>query len=203
MKFFAIILLLLLKLSAHSQGPINIGIKYGTNSSTMSTNIDEVLVQNINESNINNYLAGAFIRINAGRIYAQPEAYFNTKGGIISPVGENEYQIPTKTNFNYQTIDVPVVIGYKIIDRSLINLRLHGGPVFSYVTSNSLYSEITNLRSSDLSKRYIGWQIGLGIDIWFITIDGRIENSSNVLITESPFSAINQAYLLSVGIKLF
>lgn len=194
---------ILLTFFAFSQGPVNIGLKFGTNSSTMVTDIDEVLNQNIEENSVNNYLAGVFARVSIGRLYAQPEAYFNTKGGIINPIGNDQFKIPTETLFNYQTIDVPVLIGFKLLNRNLVNLRMHTGPVFSYITANSLRSEITDLNAEDLNNRYVGWQIGVGIDIWFLTIDARIENSSNILIANSNYSARNRVYLLSAGIKLF
>lgn len=197
------VLFILLSLCSFSQGPINIGLKFGTNSSTMFTDIDEVLNQNIEENSVDNYLAGIFARLSIGRLYAQPEAYFNTKGGLISSIGYDQFQIPTTTLFNYQTIDVPVLLGLKLINRDLINLRIHTGPVFSYVTVNSFYSDIIDFRREDINDRYMGWQFGVGIDIWFLTIDARIERSSNILLANSNYEARNRAYLLSAGIKLF
>lgn len=205
MKKFLVIwaVLMLIHSTVMSQGPINIGIKFGTNSSRMLTDIDDVLNENINEEEINNYLVGAFVRVSAGRLYVQPEAYFNTKGGLITPVSNNEFQIPTSTSFEYETIDVPILLGIKLVNRSLINVRLHGGPVFSYVTANSLASEISNFDPQHLNDTYMGWQLGAGIDVWFITLDARIENSANILSSESSFEARNRVYLLSAGIKLF
>lgn len=197
------IIFLLLTHTAFCQGPVNIGLKFGTNSSTMLTDIDEVLNQNVEISSINNYLAGVFARVNIGRLYIQPEAYFNTKGGTINPLGNDQFQIPTATLFNYKTIDVPLLLGIKLINKNLVNFRIHAGPVFSYITANSLLSEITDLNTEDLNNRYIGWQIGAGIDIWFLTVDARIENSSNILVENSNYSARNRVYLLSAGIKLF
>lgn len=194
--------LILLSISAYSQGPVNIGIKFGTSGSTMLTDFDEVLNQPTQASDTLNYLAGLFIRINIGRIYLQPEAYFNTKGGIINTLGDNQFQIPSAT-FDYQTIDIPVLLGIKLIKRDLVNLRVHAGPVFSYVTANDLMSELPDLSRDDLNDRYIGWQIGAGFDIWFLTIDARVETSSNILSANSPYEARNRLYLLSAGIKLF
>ena len=202
-KSLLIACLLLITLSVFSEGPVNIGIKFGTNRSTMITNFDDVLNQSILEEDVNNYLAGAFIRLNLGRLYVQPEAYFNTKGGIIKPASEVDITNSPSTIFNYQTIDVPALIGVKLINRDLINLRLHGGPVFSYVTANSFATEISNLNTEDLNKRYIGWQLGAGIDFWFLTIDARIENSSNILANAGDYKIRNRVYLISAGIKLF
>jgi len=49
----------------------------------------------------------------------------------------------------------------------------------------------------------VGIQAGVGCDIWFLTLDARIENSFNIFIKSSNYSATDRAYLLSVGIKLF
>lgn len=202
-RSFLTILLLLVTLGVYSQGPVNIGIKFGTNRSTMITNFEDVLNQNILVEDVNNYLAGAFVRLNVGRLYLQPEVYFNTKGGVIKPIGTNQTFVPTATTFNYQTIDVPALIGIKLINKSLINLRVHGGPVFSYVTANSLVSEISNFSSNDLNDRYVGWQLGAGVDVWFLTVDARIENSANIANSNSPYQIKNRVYLISAGIKLF
>ena len=200
-KIGFVLTLILISLSAFSQGPVNIGIKFGTSGSTMITDIDKVLNQRTQESDTLNYLAGIFIRVNLGRLYLQPEAYFNTKGGIINAIGDNQFQIPT--TFNYKTIDVPILLGIKVIKRDLINLRVHAGPVFSYVTANDLVSELPDLSGNDLNNRYVGWQVGAGIDFWFLTIDARVETSSNILGPNSPYEARNRLYLLSAGIKLF
>lgn len=202
-KALLFILILFAVSRAYSLGPLDIGLKFGTNTSSMITDIDDVLNQNINQEELNSYLAGLFLRLNVGRIYAQTEAYFNTKGGFISPVGDQQFQIPTATTFNYQTVDVPVLLGIKLIKRDLINLRLHTGPVYSYMTTPSLITDISNLDPDDINDHYIGWQFGAGIDIWFLNFDARIENSANILAPESPYHAKNRSYLLTVGIKLF
>lgn len=203
MRYLIILLFTFCSILTFADGPVNIGIKYGTNSSVMMTNFDMVLNQNLHSDQINNHFAGAFLRLNVGSVYAQPEVYFNTKGGIIKPVNINEISIPSATTFNYQSIDLPVLLGYKIINRDFIKLRLSIGPVFTFVTTNSFYTEISNLNVNDLSKRYMGWQIGAGLDIWFITLDAHIENGSNILSPENQFIAKNRAYLLSVGFKIF
>lgn len=198
-------LLIIVTLSVFGEGPANIGIKFGTNTSTMFTNFDDVLNQSILEEDVNNYLAGAFIRLNLGRIYFQPEAYFNTKGGIIrSNTGIEQTNVESPyTVFDYQTLDVPVLLGVKLINGKLINLRIHCGPVFSYVTANSFVTDISDFNEADLNDRFMGWQIGAGIDVWFLSVDARIENNNQLLSNTSSYSVRNRVYLLSAAIKLF
>ena len=198
-KVWVLVLILLLNIVVHGQGPVNIGIKFGMNNSTMVTDIDQVLNQNVQSQDTINYFGGIFVRVNFGRLYLQPEIYFNTKGGTISLAESNL----TSSTFDYQTIDVPLLLGIKLINRDLINIRINGGPVFSYITGNDLVSDFSDLSAEDLDNRYVGWQVGVGFDIWFLTLDARIENSSNILSSSSTYEARNKVFLLSAGIKLF
>jgi len=188
-KILISIFLLLLTVGLYSQSPFNIGLKFGTNSSSLITNADDFF----EESEVNHYFAGAFVRAGLGRLYLQPEVYFNTKGGDLTA---------TVSNLSYQTIDVPILLGINLINKPIFNFRLFGGPVLSYVTSTEA-SEILDFNINELKDNYIGIQAGLGFDLWFVTIDARIENSFNIFIDDSNYSASNRIYLISAGIKLF
>jgi hypothetical protein len=201
MKRFWVTLCLFLSLfSLWGQSPINLGIKFGINSSSLITSVDEFFDQ----SEINKIFAGAFLRVNLGKIYIQPEVYFNTKGGILSSINSTSTEnIDIFEQFSYQTIDIPILLGINIIKRPAFNLRVHAGPVLSYVTSNPTIFDLTDLNIDELKDNYIGIQAGIGVDLWFLTIDARIENSFNIFIDNSNYSAANRVYLLSAGIKLF
>jgi hypothetical protein len=186
--------------SLWSQNPVNLGLKFGINSSSLITDFDEFFDQ----SEINKFFAGAFVRVNFGNIYFQPEVYFNTKGGILSSVNSTTTQLPNLSElFSYQTIDIPILLGINIIKKPAFNLRVHAGPVLSYVTSEPLISDLKDLNIDELKDNYIGIQAGVGFDLWFVTIDARVENSFDIFINDSNYKAANRVYLLSAGIKLF
>ncbi len=202
-----LVLLVLFSISTQqgrSESPFNIGLKYGMNTSSLKTNIDKVLNQNISEISIQNYIAGAFGRISLGRLYIQPEAYFNTKGGIVVTKNSSGASVIDYNNLiDYQSIDVPVLLGIKLINKKHWNIRANIGPLFSWVTSSSFSTSISNLSYTDLKERQMGWQAGLGVDIWFISIDGRFEYHHNILNPTSAYSARNQTFMVTAGIKLF
>jgi len=181
------------------QSPINVGIKIGSNSSSLISSVNEFF----DESEINHYLAGAFARISLGRMYFQPEAYFNTKGGILSELNSSANLTNFSELFSYQTIDIPLLLGINIINKPIFNLRVHAGPVLSYITADPILSNFKNFNIDELKDNYIGIQAGIGFDLWFITIDARVENSFNIFIEDSNYDAANRVYLLSAGIKLF
>lgn len=182
---------------AFSQSPINIGIKAGTNSSSFIHNVDDFFDQ----SQVNNYIAGIFARITFSKVYLQPEAYINTKGGILSSP-DPLYSLITE-EITYTTIDLPILLGYKLIDKPMFNFRVNAGPVLSWVTTEPMINELSDLNVNELKDNYLGIQAGIGIDLWMISIDARVETSSNIFIDKSNYSASNRVYLITAGIKLF
>jgi hypothetical protein len=184
---------------SNAQSPVNLGIKVGSNSSSLITDFNEFFT----ESEINHYLAGAFARVSLGRLYLQPEVYFNTKGGVLTAANSVNEMSDFSEVFSYQTIDIPILIGVYIINKPIFNLRVNAGPVLQYVTADPILSDASHLNIDELKDNYIGIQAGIGFDLWFLSFDARIENSFNIFIDNSNFSAANRVYLISAGIKLF
>lgn len=193
MKKLTIIgLLALFTLTGNAQGIFNAGIKAGINNSKLSTNRSDFTPENIN-----NYLFGAFARINLSRFYFQPEAYYNTKAGEVI----HEITPSTFNSFDYKTISVPALIGIKIIDQKAFNLRITGGPVFSFVTEKS--NDANKFDANYLKDNFFGWQYGAGVDFLFLTLDARMESFSNGIYDAPDFNTKNSNFIVSLGIKLF
>ena len=178
-------------LSGKAQGAFDFGLKAGLNTSKISTDLADYTPQTVN-----NYLVGAFARINLGRIYIQPEAYYCSKGGeVISNVG-----ISTINSFDLKTVDVPALLGFKIIDKKPFNLRIMAGPVFSFVTDKSVTGQLTE---AQLTDNFFGWQYGAGMDFMFLTLDARMESYSKNLYDAPDFNSKNGTFVLSLGVKIF
>lgn len=190
-KLTILIAIVLIALTGKSQGFLDAGLKAGINSSKISANVDDYTPQTIN-----NYLFGAFARINLGRIYIQPEAYYNSKGGEYI----DKVNLSTINSFDLKTIDVPALIGFKIIDQKAFNLRILAGPVFSFVTDKSASSQLTETAIKD---NFFGWQYGAGVDFLFLTLDARMESYSNNLYETPNFDSKNGNFVISLGVKLF
>lgn len=190
-KLTILIVIVLIAMSGKSQGFFDAGFKAGINSSKISTNVADYTPQTIN-----NYLFGAFARINLGRIYIQPEAYYSSKGGEYI----DKVNLSTINSFDLKTIDVPALIGIKIVDQKAFNLRILAGPVFSFVTDKSASSQLTEAAIKD---NFFGWQYGAGVDFLFLTLDARMESYSNNLYDTPKFDSKNGNFVISLGIKLF
>lgn len=190
MKKIAIVLFIcLFAFTGKSQDFFDAGLKAGINSSKISTHLADYTPQTIN-----NYSFGAFARLNLGRVYIQPEAYYNSKGGEEIKTADAS----VINSFDLKTVDVPALLGFKIIDQKAINLRVMAGPVFSFLTDKSAKGQLTE---DNLHNSFLGWQYGAGVDFLFLTFDARMESYDRNFY--QGISSKNGTFVLSLGIKLF
>ncbi|MFZ4401116.1 MAG: porin family protein [Bacteroidales bacterium] len=186
---------------------INLGVKLGFNSSKMPVKFSNV--NDIKDEVKIGYLAGLFVRINLPVVFLQPEIYFSKKGGdfksnTLPQIKNQEFTQQTVIN----TIDLPLLIGIKLIDLNAVNLKFMGGPLISFVTSKDVSSQINGISSSnttfssEFKNTNWGVQFGGGINILNLSIDIRYEWGLNN-ISDNPFSTIKPRLLnVSLGLKL-
>ena len=189
-KLPIIIVLAVFALTGKAQEIFNLGLKAGINTSKISTNTDDYKAEAIN-----NYQFGAFARINLGAIYIQPEAYYNSKGGEINTTSSTS----AVNSFNIKAIDVPVLLGLKIIDQQPLNVRVMIGPVFSFATKKSVEGSV--FTKENIENNFFGWQYGAGVDFLFLTLDLRMESHGDNLYDSPDFKTKNGNFIVSLGVK--
>ena len=192
-KLTILIVLAVFTLTSRAQGFLDAGLKAGLNTSKLSTHSSDYTSETIN-----GYQFGAFARINLGRFYVQPEAYYNSKGGeYIDKISPG-----TVNSFNLKSIDVPALLGFKIIDQKPFNLRILAGPTFSFLTNKSVKGQMTK---DNLENSFFGWQYGVGADFLFMTLDVRkVSYSKDFYSTPNfNFDSKNGTFVISLGVKLF
>lgn len=173
----------------------NAGIKAGLNNSKVTVNL-----RDFNEESIVRTHIGAFARVGWGRIYLQPEAYFSSKGGEL----ENRSLLDMLTRFNFGNVDIPLLLGVKVLNGENANLRIMTGPVFSFLTSGKIEGD--DLMSPDFYRnRYYGYQYGIGLDLWSLFIDARMEHGANKLYYHPglDLDGRNRTFMVTVGFKIF
>ena len=191
-KLLLPLLFLVISTAVFAQPIFDLGIKAGFNNSKLSLDIDDYSSESIQKMHF-----GAFGRVGVGRIYAQPEVYFSKKGGEIS-------SLSNVGSFDYSTVDVPVLLGFKLIKGGPVDFHLMGGPVFSFVTK----SDIDGSYDVDyFEDHYVGVQYGIGVDIAFITVDARMEHGNTVYDNTSDpntngFEGKNNTFMVTVGFKI-
>ena len=118
-------LILISPVLTFSQPLFDLGIKAGVNFSKITANINDY-----NSESITKMHFGAFGRVGWNRIYIQPEAYFISLGGKL---GSDFFS--TVTSFDYGSVEVPILLGCKVVKGDKSNVRLMAGPVFNFHTS--------------------------------------------------------------------
>ena len=156
-----------------------LGFKGGL--STTEVNPSDIVIQGdgtgtltIGLENINfGVHGGLWIRAEIGSFIIQPEFLYNSN--------KVDYRIEdfrSGATFDkilhetYESLDIPVMVGFKFG-----SLRLQGGPVAHLHLSAS--SELKEVPGYDLNfdEMTYGWQAGLGLDIWQITLDAKFEGN--------------------------
>ena len=184
--FLFIAVLLMMGSTAFAGGgfDIAIGPKFGYQTASLSYDKAD-----IKAGFSNHFTAGLFGRVTVGRVYVQPEVlYFKTSNVFSASVegveDENLFNLPTGAHMNLtlnqMNLQVPLMIGYNIIDLDIIKLRAQVGPTANFLLkSQTMYDqtytldgqqydvEETATSDKDFDTKSIAWgvQAGLGVDV--------------------------------------
>jgi hypothetical protein len=191
--------ILMMSTSAFSQVSANFGPKLGINYSRLSFSGAD---RKINNRYATGYQGGVFLRVNINRFYLQPEALFNEKGSKISfdadPSDGSGSRISGKVKL--QSLDVPLLLGIKLIDSKVFNLRIAAGPMYSRQLKDRS-AILDNLAPNSRFRRNLyGYQAGLGIDLGNLTLDARYVGGFQDIIPE--LGGRPGSFNFSVGFKL-
>ena len=178
---------LVFKINAQSPLPIHVGIKGGSNYSELPVSDD------FNSKHAVGYFVGAMARFDFKRFYIQNEILYSEKSSKIEKTSGTGSK-----NAKWKSIDIPLVIGYKVIDLSALNVRVFGGGVYSYVLDEN-FSSLNQLKDSykKFDKSNIGYQIGAGIEMWKFTVDVTYQGGLNNV--NKNFSSKPNSFNIGVG----
>ncbi len=185
------------------QAQFHFGPQIGYTASKLTTSSSD-----ITSSVKNNFLFGAFVRIGE-KFYVQPEVNWLTQGGIWEADGIDMEN--TKLEMTYKTIQIPVSVGWRIIDLKLVNIRLFGGVSANIATSkemeiNGIMEPIEDADWNDLIWQY---QVGAGVDVLMFALDvkyiGGINdwNKNDISFDGKTISTKGNMFMVTLGWKIF
>jgi|TARA_B110001452_G_scaffold46725_1_gene35739 hypothetical protein len=179
MKKVFLMMSLALACSQTSSAQLDFGVKAGLNYNSES-------IQSVSEDvftgaeSKTGYHAGVWLRFKLPIIgfYLRPEiVYTNLENELLYKIRETA---PSQTtSYNFQKIDIPVLIGKKFFGIG----NVFAGPSFQYIL-NSDFS-LNDISEVDTDGFSVGLQFGAGIELGNLGIDVRWERGLNTI--ESTF----------------
>jgi len=156
-KVLIILLLSAGPLALKAQSPFfDLGLHAGWNNTKIN-------VKELKSSSHSGYKFGVFTRFNIKQYYIEPALDWVHKE---VPVENSTATEKLKSN----SLDIPVMIGTKLLRLPMFNLRVYVGPNFSYILNDM---KITKVSSKELKASDTMWYLryGAGIDLWKLTLD--------------------------------
>jgi hypothetical protein len=190
---------------------LKLGIKAGA--STTNINAPELNILDINGvQNLKMALknaqygihGGLVIRIKIGNHFMiMPEVLLNSNKVSYSVIDINNSTLSDSIlTEKYQYLDIPLLFGYKAGP-----LRVNAGPIgHLYLNSTSELLENIDGYEQKFEDLTLGWQAGVGLDLWKFTIDFRYEGNfskfgDHIVFfgNEYAFDQSPSRFLISVG----
>lgn len=173
---------------------LSLGPKIGATFSKYSLDLED-----IEQESKNSLHWGAFVRI-GNKVYVQPELLFmNRSGVLINPLLSSSEQ-----TIKLRTIDIPVLLGVKVIDLKLTNVRIFGGPVATLAINREI--ETSNwdeaIIEDDIRRANWGLQFGAGADVLMFTVDLRYEIGMGNYHKSDLYELKNSLITVSLGWKI-
>lgn len=182
-----------------------LGIRGGVSSYNVRyqdfTNINNVSIES--SSDLGMHL-GFYSRLQVLGFYVQPELLYTRTGSQITTTTNTS---TTVSDLQFQRIDVPVLVGKKFFGL----LRANAGPVFSSLIRADLTESNVKANISDAYRNNtVGFQVGVGLDIWKLVLDLKYEGSLGKFgesITTGGQSFTTDArpsqWIISLGYRVF
>ena len=185
-----------------SFGQFALGLKLGYNANKLSTNLDSV------KSQINSgFHVGIWSHLGK-RFYVAPEVLYSLSGGVFTEEGKLS-TAGWKQKITIGSVDIPLMLGFKIIHSDMITWRIELGPEVS-LTVNKKIEEVNSvvgpIKEADLNNTNWFVMAGTGIDVLFLAFDIRYKYGLNNMIQDVQtwtFDTKNSMFLISVGFKIF
>jgi len=189
----AVICLFSSALFAQLSSPINFGLHAGLVSTKMDTKMPSV--SEVKDKADNGMMLGAFLRINLNKWYLQPELnYVSRKSEVV--VNGVSGDVKTKS------MDIPMLLGYKLVKLPAFKLRAFAGPVASFNIDDSFSSALKQrFEDEDLKGAVWNAKVGAGVDVWKLTLD--VDYEFGLSDVSSEFLKKNKMFNVTLGFKLF
>ena len=181
----------------------DLGVKASYNTTQFKLSAGSVASGFKNGSGVN---FGGFARIGGSKLYLQPELLYASSTTTYTYSIKNTLGIVQtfSNDVKLKTFQIPILLGYKLLDLKIASLRAFTGPAASFVTNKGVQNLATQIKDNFTSDSMAwSWQIGAGIDLLMFTLDIREDLGLNELKTVTTDTFKNRMLTVSVGFKFF
>jgi hypothetical protein len=221
-RFFYLFFVLMFSSIVHAQ--FELGIKAGYNSSLGFNNLSMIgdktyTIDNVKSEMWNNFHAGAFARIFIDKFYLQPEVLYSIqrKNYDLLDVVLDGTATDVESYMEINTVQVPLYLGYKLLDLRIARLRMFTGPKFILNAGSSLeYKNITTQQmtsaklAEDFKNSQVDIEFGAGLDVLMFALEAKVNliqdvgskfksGDANLKVTGMPTSN----FVISLAWNLF
>jgi hypothetical protein len=178
---FALIVLSVVTFAA----TFDLGVKFGYNTTKLTSDLST-----FSANSQGGYNFGAFGRFGGSKLYLQPEFLYVVKNG--------GFKIGSATNaIKMHAIQVPLLLGYKILNLKVASIRAFTGPAVSFASGYKSDQPLTgNLKSSTWA-----YQLGAGVDFLMFIVDLRYELGLSKQLETSTYTNKANTFSVSFGFK--
>jgi hypothetical protein len=192
--------MILLLAAGFAFGQISLGPKIGFNTSKLTVDASDISSDLKNSFNF-----GVFLRVGK-KFYLQPEVNWMTRGSVFKKPAMDNLS-PVEQEIDLKTIEIPVLVGWRLINLGVANIRVMAGPSASIVVDKSVETKkgVEILKDSDINDMIWGLNVGAGIDVLMFTLDVRYQMGLNEVIEKVnnfDFNSKNNVFCVSLGWKI-
>lgn len=182
-----ILIIAVLLISVMSYGQFHIGPQIGYTASNLSVNVDSI-TNNLKS----NFLIGVFARFGK-KFYVQPEINWLTQGSVFKYPKIGDFS-PIEQNVKLNTIQVPVNVGWRMINLEIVNIRIFAGIAANFIVNKNIktsgddqnYPEALPTED-DFKNMQWQWDAGVGVDVLMFAIDVKYMGGLNNIFDDFQF----------------
>ena len=206
-KLFLIIILIIAANVGFAQ--VTLGPMIGFSTSKLSIDKNDI------KSDLkNSFQFGAFVRIGRN-IYVQPEINFLTQGSVFKSPGLVGGLSPFEQEVDLKTIRIPLLLGVKVSNKKVVNVRIFGGPSASIIADKKIKTTsgtgwISPIKDANIEDLIWNIQVGAGVDVLMFTLDVKYNIGLNKVIGDVEidgntvkFDSKSNGFCVTLGWKIF
>lgn len=145
------------------------------------------------------YQLGFNLRLGEGKFYFQPGVKWHRVGTALKSKSQLDDNFNFEDNVDVNSVQIPALVGLRIINTKLLGLRANAGVALSLVTS--VNDNAFGLKKEDYQEKIWGGIFGIGVDLLIITVDLNYELGLSKVF-ENASEAKNNVWRFEAGFKL-